>query len=185
MTRVLLINGSPTPISRSAALLDHVRATLEAANLEVHDVSILDFPAEDLVQARYGSSSFTGFIEEVASAAAVVVSTPIYKASFTGGLKALLDILPQEALLGKAVLPLASAGTLAHLLALDYALKPVLSVLGSRDIEQGVFAVDNQFEKTASGYALGPELVERLNRNLDSLINHLRTKHEHSQSGSR
>lgn len=86
-----------------------------------------------------------------------------------------LDILPQEALLGKSVLPLASAGTLAHLLAIDYALKPVLSVVGARNIEQGVFAVDHQLEKTASGYVLSSELVERLDRNLQDLISHLTT----------
>lgn len=173
MTRVLLINGSPTPVSRSAALLDHASAALQASGLEVRCVSILDFPAEDLVQARYGSPSFAGFIEEVAAAAALVVSTPVYKASYSGGLKALLDILPQDALLGKAVLPLATAGTISHLLAIDYALKPVLSVLGAREIEQGVFAVDHQFEKTASGYVLGLEVVERLDRNLDVLIGRL------------
>jgi FMN reductase len=173
MTRVLLINGSPTPISRSAALLDHASRALQTAGLEVRSASILDFSAEDLVQARYGSPGFADFIQEVAAAAALVVSTPVYKASYSGGLKALLDILPQDALLGKAVLPLATAGTISHLLAIDYALKPVLSVLGAREIEQGVFAVDQQFEKTASGYVLGSELVERLDRNLDVLISRL------------
>ena len=175
MTRVLLINGSPTPISRSAALLDHAQAVLQAADIEVGSASILDFPAEDLVQARYGSPSFAGFVEAVDAASGIVVSTPVYKASFSGGLKALLDILPQEALLGKAVLPLASAGTLSHLLAIDYALKPVLSVLGARAIEQGVFAVDNQFEKTDAGYRLSPELTERLERNLRDLISRVRS----------
>ncbi len=170
MTRVLLINGSPTAVSRSSVLLSHARGALEAAGLEVSQTSILDYPADDLVQARYGSDSFATFIEEVAAASGIIVSTPIYKASFSGGLKALLDILPQEALLGKAILPLASAGTISHLLAIDYALKPVLSVLGARDIEQGVFAVDDQFEKVDGGYILKPELVERLDRNLGYLI---------------
>jgi FMN reductase len=174
MTRVLLINGSPTAVSRSAALLVHSRAGLEAAGLDIHQTSILDFPAEDLVQARYASDSFAPFIAEVAAASGIIVSTPVYKASFSGGLKTLFDILPQEALLGKAILPLASAGTIAHLLAIDYALKPVLSVLGARDIEQGVFAVDDQFEKTESGYILKPELVERLDRNLGYLISRVR-----------
>lgn len=174
MSRVLLINGSPTPISRSAALLEHSQRVLENAGIKFKTASILDFPAEDLVQARYGSDSFTTLIEEVAAASGLIVSTPVYKASFSGGLKALLDILPQDALLGKAILPLASAGTISHLLAIDYALKPVLSVLGARDIEQGVFAVDDQFEKIEGGYILKQELVERLERNLDYLISRVK-----------
>jgi FMN reductase len=170
MTLVLLINGSPSPISRSGALLDHASNALQKANIQVRSTSILDFPAVDLIEARYNSVSFAGFREAVAAASGIVVSTPIYKASFSGGVKALLDILPQDALLGKAVLPLASAGTLSHLLAIDYAFKPVLAALGARAIEQGVFAVDSQFEKLEAGYRLSDELVERLDRNLQDLI---------------
>jgi FMN reductase len=170
MTLVHLISGSPTPISRSTALLDHSSAVLQGAGLQVHRSSILDFPAEDLIQARYSSVNFANFVEQVAAASGLVVSTPVYKASFSGGLKALLDILPQDALLGKSVLPLASAGTQSHLLAIDYSLKPLLSVLGARAVEQGVFAVDSQFEKTESGYLLSDELISRLDRNLQDLI---------------
>lgn len=173
MTLVLLINGSPTTISRSAALLAHASEVLQQAGLQVGNTSILDFPAEDLVLARFSSPSFSGFLEQVAAASGIVISTPVYKASLSGGLKALLDILPQEALLGKAVLPLATAGTLSHLLAINYALKPVLSVLGARSIEQGVFAVDSQFDKTEEGYRLHDELIERLDRNLQDLIRRL------------
>jgi len=173
MPRVLLINGSPTAVSRSAALLAHVKQIFRAAGIDISEVSILDFPAEDLIQARYGSAAFAPFIEAVAASAGIVVSTPVYKGSFSGGLKALLDILPQDALLNKVILPLATAGTLSHLLTIDYALKPVLSVLGARDIGQGVFAVDGQFEKTDRGYDITSELVERLDRNLDYLISRI------------
>ncbi|WP_204272820.1 NAD(P)H-dependent oxidoreductase, partial [Escherichia coli] len=62
----------------------------------------------------------------------VVVSTPIYKAAYSGLLKVFLDLLPPDALRGKLVLPLATGGSPAHVLALDYALKPVLSALGAR-----------------------------------------------------
>lgn len=42
------------------------------------------------------------------------------------------------------VLPLATGGTVAHLLAVDYALKPVLSTLKAQEILHGVFADDSQ-----------------------------------------
>lgn len=45
---------------------------------------------------------------------------------------------------GKVVLPLATGGTVAHLLAVDYALKPVLSTLKAQEILHGVFADDSQ-----------------------------------------
>ena len=53
-------------------------------------------------------------------------------------------MLPERALQGKVVLPLATGGTVAHLLAVDYALKPVLSALKAQEILHGVFADDSQ-----------------------------------------
>lgn len=72
----------------------------------------------------------------------VVIASPVYKASYTGILKAFLDLLPQTGLKGKVTLPLFIGGTIAHLLSLDYTLKPLLSVLGSRNIVGGVFTID-------------------------------------------
>ena len=74
------------------------------------------------------------------------MSTPIYKAAYSGLLKSFLDLLPQDGLRGKVVLPLATGGSSAHLLALDYALKPVLGALGARHILDAVFATDDQFD---------------------------------------
>ncbi len=100
----------------------------------------------------------------------VVVATPIYKAAYSGLIKTFLDLLPSDALRGKTVLPLATGGSASHLLALDYALKPVLSALGARDILDGVFAVDAQLTPHESGgYVPDAALVERLDRALQPL----------------
>jgi FMN reductase len=72
-----------------------------------------------------------------------VIGTPIYKAAYSGLLKALLDLLPQFALAGKSVLPLATGGSLAHVLAIDYALRPVLTSLGARHVAQGYFVLES------------------------------------------
>jgi FMN reductase len=79
------------------------------------------------------------------------VATPIYKAAYTGLLKAFLDLLPQGAFANKVVLPIATGGTIAHLLAIDYALKPVLSELKARHILGGIYVIDKQLQFQASG----------------------------------
>ncbi len=71
-----------------------------------------------------------------------MIGTPVYKAAYAGLLKSLLDLLPQYALTGKTVLPLATGGSTAHVLAIDYALRPVLSSMGASHIVQGWFTVD-------------------------------------------
>jgi len=171
MSKILLINGSPTERSRSQALLSQAANLLNAQGLETKFVSLRDFPAEDLVFARYDSESFAGWKRDVEEAAALIISTPLYKATFTGGLKALLDVLPQSAFRGKTILPIATGGTAGHLLALDFAIKPVLATLGASDIHQGVFVTDAQFQRDADGdYALEPELQTRFNEAVHHLV---------------
>jgi FMN reductase len=98
------------------------------------------------------------------------VATPVYKAAYTGALKALLDILPPQALRNKTVLPIATGGSPAHLLVLDYALKPVLGALGASDILQGVYVTDGQLQLGKKGYLfIDLEIRERFDRELESL----------------
>jgi FMN reductase len=169
MSDILLISGSPSAPSKSVALLGFAADFLRSRGLSVSSVSVLDFPAEDLIQANYASPAFTVFRAQIEAASALVVATPIYKAAYTGSLKALLDILPQGALRGKTILPLATGGTPAHQLAIDYALKPVLAVLGASDIQQGVYIVDTQFRYHEEGFELDPELQARLDESLERL----------------
>ena len=78
-------------------------------------------------------------------------------------LSVFLDLLPQTALKGKAVLPLATGGSPHHMLALDYALRPVLQSLGARHILPGVYATDAQVPKDADGqYQIEPNIAQRL-----------------------
>ncbi|OBA01616.1 hypothetical protein A9P44_06855 [Paenibacillus polymyxa] len=67
-------------------------------------------------------------------------------------------------------MPLFIGGTLAHLLVIDYALKPVLSALGGRHILGGVYAVDQWVERLpGEAYGLSEELVARLERSVKEL----------------
>ena len=175
MAPLVLLSGSPSAKSRSAALLKYASERLRANACESVSYSILDFPAEDLVLGRYDSAAFAELNRHVAEAKGLIVCTPIYKASYSGGLKTILDILPQTALRGKIVLPLATAGSPAHQLAIDYALKPVLSALGATDLLQGVYLVDALYKVAEDGTLLLPdELKERLDRSLDQLAGAVR-----------
>lgn len=145
MPSIVTIGGSPSATSKSAALLGLVRARLETFGITTAGVNVRDLPAEDLLFARSSALTIASAVELVASARGVVVATPIYKAAYSGILKAFLDLLPQDALAGKVVLPIATGGSLAHMLAIDYALRPVLSALGSTHILGGVYLQDSQF----------------------------------------
>lgn len=151
MPSILLLSGSPSSVSRSGSLLEYARRHFISAGLTTHLLGLRDFPSKELILGKYDSPAFDNVKGLLADASAVVVATPIYKAAYTGGLKALFDILPQSALRGKTVLPLATGGSPAHLLAIDYALKPVLSALGATDLLQGVYVVDKQLTVGTDG----------------------------------
>ncbi|MNJ38984.1 FMN reductase (NADPH) [compost metagenome] len=94
----------------------------------------------------------------------------MYKASYTGVLKTFLDLVPQKGLAGKIILPLFIGGSLAHLLSIDYSLKPVLSSLGARHILGGVYAVDAYIARTEQGgFEISEELITRLEENVAEL----------------
>ncbi len=170
MAKVLAIAGSPTHPSRTYALLEYASQLLQQDGFQVDLLSVRDLPAEDLVFGRYDSPALTQPKALLEQADGVLIATPIYKAAYTGLLKSFLDLLPQKALLGKVILPIATGGTIAHLLAIDYALKPVLSELGARHLLGGVYAVDKQIQRQEDGTVqLEPEIEERLKHSLHDL----------------
>lgn len=167
---VVSISGSPSLKSRSGVVLAHASRWLGQHGVEVTSVRIRDFDPEDLLFARFDSPRVQDFIEAVRQADGLLIGTPVYKASFSGALKTLLDLLPERALHGKVVLPLATGGSIAHMLAVDYALKPVLSALKSQEVLHGVFAIDSQIsygDDDPEGGELDELLSERLHEGLE------------------
>jgi FMN reductase len=176
MPRIAILSGSPTYPSRLTGILEILAAQLKHGGAEVEFIQVRDLPPEDLIYARFGSPDITKANALVEKADAIIVGSPVYKASFTGLLKTYLDLLPQKALAGKAILPIMIGGSYAHLLALDYALKPVLSALGGRNIHTGVYAVENQVIRPEGGdgtVQLEAELEERLQGAIHDLLANL------------
>ena len=66
---------------------------------------------------------------------------------------------------------MATGGSPNHMLALDYALRPVLHSLGARHILSGIFAVDSQVTLSPEGsYSLSPDISERLDVAVNTLV---------------
>ncbi|WP_062213976.1 NADPH-dependent FMN reductase [Streptomyces sp. NBRC 109706] len=151
MSTVLSVSGSPSPTSRTGRLLRHLDARLTARGHRVIPLDVRTIPADALLGADFRHPAIVEATELFARADGVVVGTPVYKAAYSGLLKSLLDLLPQYALTDKAVLPLATGGTTAHVLAIDYALRPVLSSMGASHILPGWFTLDKDITVTEDG----------------------------------
>jgi FMN reductase len=168
---VLLIAGSPSDPSRSAALLEAVQQRLQLRGVATERLQIRDLSPQALILADFGHPSVAGAVAQVARARAIVVATPVYKAAYSGVLKVFLDLLPQTALKDKTVLLLATGGSPNHMLALDYALRPVLQSLAAGHILQGIYATDSQVVVLPQGgYQIHADIAARLDDSVKILI---------------
>ncbi|MDY0748465.1 NADPH-dependent FMN reductase [Paucibacter sp. R3-3] len=160
---ILLIAASPSARSRSGALLAAASERLQHLGLTSQTLRLRELPPAALLHADFEHGGIQQAVQTVAQAQVIVLATPIYKAAYSGLLKVFLDLLPQDGLKGKTIWPLATGGSLAHLLALDYALQPVLSSLGARSPLDPVFATDAQLPRADDGsYQVGDEIARRL-----------------------
>lgn len=151
MSSILMVSGSPSAASRTAALAAHLADRLSGLGHTVSSVRVRELPATALLAADASDPSIASVIAAIAAADGLVVASPVYKAAYSGLLKTLLDLLPQFALAGKVVLPIVTGGSPAHVLAIDYALRPVLSSLGADHIVPGWFVLDRHISETVDG----------------------------------
>lgn len=174
MSGVVMIAGSTSHPSKSHALLEYAESVLECEGFQTHSVVVRNLPPEDLVFGRFNSPALRQVKARLAQAQGVIIATPIYKAAYTGVLKAFLDLLPQTALAGKLVLPIATGDASYGLPTIDYALRPILSALGARYVLESVYVPDAQACWTEAGnLQLALEAEQHLKSALHALIGDL------------
>lgn len=171
MSSVLIVSGSPSLTSRTERLARSIAVRVATRGVQATLLDVRSLPADDLLHARFEAPSIVEAAARVAAADGVIVATPVYKAAYSGLLKTFLDVLPQFALRGKVVLPLATGGSIAHVLAIDYALRPVLSSLDPLHVVNGLFLLDKQITVLDSGdVQLEPDVNARLDGVIDQFV---------------
>ncbi|MCH8801420.1 MAG: NAD(P)H-dependent oxidoreductase [Chloroflexi bacterium] len=85
-------------------------------------------------------------LEQVTAADMYLIATPIYRASFTGALKNLLDHIPVEGLMGKPCGLIGMGATDHHYLTLDTQLRPVLAWFGAHLVPGQVYLQSQHFQ---------------------------------------
>jgi FMN reductase len=176
MPLIAVVSASPAPGSRSRAVAEHVGAELSLKGFVVESIDVRDLPPADLLGCCQEAPAIGDAIALLTRADGIVLVTPVYKAAYSGALKAFLDVLPQAGLAGKVVLPIAIGGTLTHLLAIDYALRPVLASMGGPHVVGALFLLDTWLPRTSNGAVLleGGEVRDRLAGSVDQLVMGLR-----------
>lgn len=147
MSDVVILSGSPSLNSRSDMVLRHIGETLRNEGFTVRHISVREVPQDALFNGQFDHPEILELASTIQNSKGVIVGSPVYKAAYSGVLKAFLDIMPQGILQGKPVLPLMTGGSFSHLLAIEYTLKPLLATLKGQNLK-GVFILDSQIDKT-------------------------------------
>jgi FMN reductase len=146
VSSVIGLTGSLFAPSRSGALVAAVLAQLADTRL----IDLSQLPAEALL-ARRKDPALEDALQAVCGCSVLVVGTPIYRAAYSGQLKAFFDLLPQNAL-AKCVVGLIATGKIAeHHLAIDHTLRPLVASLSGLAAGRSIYATDDMFPEGAQG----------------------------------
>jgi FMN reductase len=105
-------------------------------------------------------------VRSVETADALIVATPVYRASYTGTLKHLFDLVNHEALVGKPVILAATGGSHLHGLVTEHQLRPLLSFFGALTVPTTIYATEADFD----GYTLSSTaVIDRIDRAVDEI----------------
>ncbi len=162
--------GSITAPSRSGALVARVLEILARAGRDVEMIQLTDLPADALL-GRRKDPTLERALGLASSAAILVLGTPIYRASYTGQLKAFFDLLSRDALAGSVTGLIASGAVAEHALAIDHGLRPLVASLAGLSAARAVYVTDADLQTFPAGplpasvderlHALAAELVLR------------------------
>jgi len=170
--RLVMVVGAATPPGRLNAAVEFLAASLaarrpdaaaETINLAATRLEICDGrKLEDYDAATQGA------VARIGAADAVLLAAPVYRASFPGVLKNLLDLLPVEALRDKPVGIVAMGGSPHHYLGVDGHLRLVLAWFGALTLPNSVYLTGRDFAEgkltaesaAADMIALGDALID-------------------------
>lgn len=137
---VLFIAGSPSGASRSSAVARLVADEVTRAGLTPVVLGLRDFEPADLVFGSTQSPSVARLVESAKAARALVLSSPMYKATYSGGLKAIVDLVPPDALTGKPALGIATTRQASHGVLVDRAYRALFDFFSARAVDTLVVA---------------------------------------------
>ena len=148
--KLLGVSGSPSAPSKTLlaveAVIEHARSSYPGTDASVINLRDRDVILSDGRDPVGYEGDTRAVIDEVIAADALVFGTPMYRGGYTGRLKNLFDVLPNDALEGKPVGLVATGGSDHHFLAIEHELKPLVGFFRAYAVPGAVYAHDGHFD---------------------------------------
>lgn len=167
------VSGSVTRPSRTTALVRAIVERIAARGDYASEVIELTDAAPHLFSALTPyqlAGEAREIVETVEQADLLVVATPVYRASMSGALKHLFDLVDHRGFLGKPVVLAATGGSLLHGLVTEHQLRPLFGFLNALTLPTTVYAVESDFEDYQIATA---KVRDRIERVADEAAHHL------------
>jgi FMN reductase len=169
--KLLGISGSPSTPSKTLlaveAVVGHARSSYPGTDAGVINLRDRDVILSDGRDPADYEGDTRAVIDEVVAADALVVGTPMYRGGYTGRLKNLFDVLPNDALEGKPVGLVATGGSDHHFLAIEHELKPLVGFFRAYAVPGAVYAHDVHF---ADGELVDEGILRRIGQLAGTLV---------------
>jgi FMN reductase len=167
--KILGLSGNVKRLSRTASLVDLLTSAVESRFGGVKRIIDLADAAPVLFRALRADqldSEGREIIDAVESADVLVVGSPVYRASYTGALKHLFDLVDYRALTGRPVLLAATGGSPLHALMIEHQFRPLFGFFNALSLPTSIYAVETDF----TDYRLtNPAVLERVDRAIADL----------------
>ncbi|AXF25991.1 FMN reductase [Burkholderia pyrrocinia] len=147
---VVAISGGLQRPSRTLALTGAIVAALGAAvpiDTRLIELGEIGSRLAGALTRAQVPADLEALIRAIETADALVVASPVYRASYTGLFKHLFDLVHHDALVDVPVLLAATGGSERHALVIDHQLRPLFSFFHARTLPVGVYASESDFDR--------------------------------------
>jgi FMN reductase len=158
---IIALSANTHMPSKTRALLETLVDTFEAASgLPVQSHDLVVHGRE--MGACYSKSELPvasrALLDSIEQADGLIVTSPVYKGSYSGLFKHVFDLVDSASLRNKPVLLGATGGGLRHALMVEHQMRPLFGFFGALSVPTAVYASDSEF---ADGRCVDPCLLER------------------------
>ena len=168
-SRVIGLSGNVKTPSRTSALVGAILGAIESSlGAAVRQIDLVDAAPVLFRALRADQLDEAGkeIVRAVETADVLVVGSPVYRASYSGALKHLFDLVHFESLIGKPVILAATGGTPLHGLMIDHQLRPLFGFFKTLTLPTSVYALESDF---VAHTLSNPEIRRRIDATLREL----------------
>lgn len=161
--KIVVVSGGLGGLSKTEALVSTIAE--EISKHTAVDIHLVKFSEIGMLvgQALYRNELpelVQNSLQAIENADALIIGTPVYRASFSGLFKHFFDFVEQYSLINKPVLLAATGGSEKHALVIEHQLRPLFSFFQTHTLPLGIYATDKDFDSNYSIQSV--ELLERI-----------------------